>query len=148
MSVETDDKEKIKNHGLSSKIPWAFERYDFYTKEASKIARQLAFSEGVIFWAIYLIMTNKPRALIIAFYSALLLFFIFDLIQYLFGAYHFEAQAQMMKKIKKLNPDNQINYEIGDEIGKSIQKFFILKLLCLSISSLILIIMFTLFIVN
>lgn len=129
---------------LLNKIDFAHERYLFYSSESSKIARQLAFAEGAIFWALYFLMQSGPKALIVTFYSTLLLFFIFDLVQYVFGGYLFSNQAKVIKKLIKANTTTP-KYEIGDEVGKSINKFYISKLIFLCISSLLLIIMFVIF---
>ena len=134
--------------GILKKIDLAYERYSFYTIEVSKIARQVAFAEGAIFWALYFLMQSGPKPLIISFYSVLLLFFIFDLIQYVIGANSFEKEAEFMKKIIKSNNDKSLNYEIGDDVGKGIKKFYILKLVFIGISTLLLIFMFIYFIIN
>lgn len=133
------------NHPLLKKIDFAHKRYSFYSSEASKIARQIAFAEGAIFWALYFLMQNGTKALIIAFYSVLLLFFIFDLIQYVVGAFFFSYEAKVIKKLMKSNKQDP-SYEIGDFVGQSIKKYYVLKLIFLGVATLLLINMFIVFI--
>jgi Ca2+/Na+ antiporter len=130
-----------------SKVDKTLEVYYIFTAEASKIARQLAIMEGAIFWAIYFLISSiyQPRALMIAFYLILIIFFILDLTQYVYGASKYEAEVQRMKKINTLNPETPIKYEIGDEIGKNIKVFYILKLIFLGISTLLLMILCSVF---
>lgn len=130
-----------------SKIDKTLDVYYIFTAEASKIARQLAIMEGAIFWAIYFLIssTYQPKALMIAFYLILIIFFILDLTQYVYGASKYEAEVQRMKKINTLNPETPVKYEIGDEIGKNIKVFYILKLIFLGISTLLLMILCSVF---
>lgn len=139
-----------KTSNIPKNIRWSQGRYLFYTIESSKIGRQLAFSEGAIFWVLYISITSidlKPKNLLIAFYMALIIFFIFDLLQYLIGSVRFDNLAENLKKIHKQNSNKNLNYQIGDEIGKSTRAFFIIKFTFLLISTLLLMAMFVMFIV-
>lgn len=141
-----DNNQEKKNDPLDDSVVFAQERYKKYTSAASKISRQLAFAEGAIFWIIYLQMQNGSKWILVSFYFSLVLFFIFDILQYLYGANKFESEEDAIKKIQVLNKGNKdINYEIGDEIGNSIKKFFNTKLFMLGISTLFLIIIFASF---
>ncbi|AOW57836.1 TPA: hypothetical protein ACPYPK_001038 [Legionella pneumophila] len=141
------EQKQSKKDKLDAKISFAQDRYKFYTTEASKIARQVAFAEGAIFWALYILMQNGPKSLIITFYSILLLFFIFDLIQYVYGAIRFEYEEDAIKKVRASNKKIKgINYKIGDEIGNSIKTYYLIKLFFLCLATIILIIMFVTFI--
>ncbi|HAT2150152.1 TPA: hypothetical protein NHH79_001100 [Legionella pneumophila] len=130
-----------------SKVDKTLEVYYVFTAEASKIARQLVIMEGAIFWAIYFLISAiyQPKALMIAFYLTLIIFFILDLLQYVYGAAKYEAEVHRMKKINTLNPETPVKYEIGDEIGKNIKVFYILKLIFLGISTLLLMILCSVF---
>jgi len=88
---------------------------------------------------------NRPQILLVAFYSILITFFIFDLLQYLIGAFKFEKQAEILKSVKKQNSGKELSYNIGDETGKSLNIFYIAKFVFLAISTLLLITMFTIF---
>ncbi|OEH46219.1 hypothetical protein lpari_02557 [Legionella parisiensis] len=77
----------------------------------------------------------------------LLLFFIFDLIQYVAGAFLFNYEANVLKKLIKYNK-RAPKYEIGDQVGKHIRNYYILKLVFLCVSTLLLISMFIVFIIN
>ncbi|HAT1771127.1 TPA: hypothetical protein I8034_000464 [Legionella pneumophila] len=138
-----ENNQEKKNDPLDESIVFAQERFKRYTAEASKISRQLAFAEGAIFWIIYLLMQNGSKWILVSFYFSLVLFFILDLLQYLYGANKFESEEEAIKKIQVLNKGKKdINYEIGDEIGNNIKKFFNIKLIMLGISTLFLIILF------
>lgn len=130
-----------------SKVDKTLKVYYIFTAEASKIARQLAIMEGAIFWAIYFLISSiyQPKALMIAFYLTLIIFFILDLSQYVYGASKYEAEVHRMKKINTSNPETPVKYEIGDEIGKNIKVFYILKLIFLGISTLLLMILCSVF---
>lgn len=141
-----NDQEK-KNDPLDENIVFAQERFKKFTSEASKISRQLAFAEGAIFWIIYLLMENGSKWILLSFYSALVLFFICDLLQYVYAANKFESEEEAIKKIQILNKGkNNINYEIGDEIGNKIKRFFNIKLIILGISTLFLMVLFVSFV--
>lgn len=130
---------KKKPDPLDDKIVFSQGRFKKYTAEASKISRQLAFAEGAIFWMIYNLMHNSSKWILVVFYFSLLLFFVFDLLQYLYGANKFESEEEIIKKIQVSNKCiKNINYEIGDEIGNNIKKFFNIKLIILCISTLLL----------
>lgn len=139
--------DEIKDTKTVSKIDRTLKVYYILTAEASKIARQLAIMEGAVVWAIYFLISSiyQPKALMIAFYLILIIFFILDLLQYVYGASKYEAEVQRMKKINTLNPDTPIKYELGDEIGKNIKIFYILKLIFLGISTLLLLILCSVF---
>lgn len=137
-----------KTGNIKEKIEEKMGRYLFYSSEASKIARQLAFTQGAIFWIIYSNMDcNQPKLLLGIFYTVLILFFICDLIQYLHGAYKFEQLAMTLKNIKEKNK-LKLNYEDPDYFVQSIKMFFSIKFIFLSISFLLLIVMFTIFIIS
>lgn len=137
-----------KDGNINSSIKLSWDRYSSYTAEASKIGRQLAFSEGAIFWVLYIsihCINNRPKILLIVFYLILIAFFIFDLLQYLIGALKFEKKAEILKNVKKQNSDKELNYSIGDETGRSLNIFYITKFVFLAIATVLLIVMFTIF---
>lgn len=143
MSVEKDGGEARKKKGTDETLQSLWLRCDFFSGQASKIGRQLAFAEGVVFWSLYTQMDCKPKMLVVAFYLVLILYFIIDLLQYMYGAYKFEQKAILRKESKK---NDQKVPSVGDEIGKNIKMFFTIKLIVLIPSFFILIAMFTLYI--
>lgn len=143
MSVEKKGKEDIKKKEIDVILQRLWDRCDFFSSQASKIGRQLAFAEGVVFWSLYTLMDCKPKILIVSFYLVLILYFLVDLLQYMYGAYKFEQKALLRKEAKKSNTRMP---SVGDEIGKNIKMFFTIKLILLTPSFFILIALFTLYI--
>ncbi|MCE0722805.1 hypothetical protein [Legionella resiliens] len=132
--------DKIKSDNTSKRL-WS--RVDFYSTEASKIARQLAFTEGAIFWSLYFTMAVKPKGLVVLFYIGLILFFLVDLFQYLYGTIKFKQKILARNKAKK---DNLVVPSIGDKIGKNIFNIFIIKLILLIQPTITLILIFIVYI--
>ncbi|RUR17878.1 hypothetical protein ELY21_10285 [Legionella sp. km535] len=145
MNKKIKGKNKKHKSNIVSEMNFSYARYSFYTSESSKIARQVAFVEGAIFWTVYWLIECRPKFLLITFFSILIIFFIIDLVQYLYGAFLSNSDAQTIKKIHQQNPGKDINYNLGDETGKKIEKFFILKMIFLGISVVPLFVMFKLY---
>lgn len=145
----SNNAEKIENEKqtLSKKITNYWKSYDYFTEQASKIGRQLAFSEGAVFWLMYLNMSSNPPKLILSiFYSLLILYFVSDLLQYLYGAFKFKELAVTLRNVKNQNDSDQPDYSYPDDFVKPLNTFYVIKFLILTFSTILLIIMFSLFV--
>ena len=142
----SNEDEKINN--LSSSIKDYEGIYDFYSAEASKIARQLAFSIGAIVWLLYSSTNCQYKLLISATYITLVLFFISDLTQYLFGAFKFFWLIDTLSNVREQNLDPNLKYEYPFHFIKPLTTLNIIKFIFLGISSILLIIMFAIFLTH
>jgi hypothetical protein len=135
--VNVDDVSlSIKNYG---------KHIDFYSGEASKIARQLAFAIGAIVWLLYSETGYQYKPLVSINYISLLLFFIFDIIQYLFGAFKFSQLVYFLENIRKQNSVCSLQYKYSYDFIRSLHTFYIIKFIFIGISSITLIIFFSIF---
>jgi len=75
----------------------SYKRFLFYTGEASKIGRQLAFAEGAILW-FYHTNVDAYFSFILISFTFLLIYFILDLLQYFIGGINFESLACEQEK--------------------------------------------------
>lgn len=140
---------KVEKVNLSDKIDSYWEVYGEYSNKASNIGRQLAFSEGAVFWLMYLNMdTNPPKLILSIFYSVLIIYFISDLVQYLYCAFKFKEKAVTLRNVIKQNKGKKLEYQYPDEFIKPLNTFYIVKFLILSLSTILLIVMFVLFVNN
>lgn len=76
----------MSKHTTEDKIQKIWDRASIYSSEASKVARQLSFGEGAIFWFFF----HKEGALTNILATGLLflvLYFLFDISQYIIGAW-------------------------------------------------------------
>lgn len=143
MSSETNNTQDNENHYSDSKkeIGKYLKCARGYTGDASKIARQLAFGEGAIFW----IFVNQSdlKLLIITGLSFLVLYFIFDIIQYLTGAWQYKNLGRTLKHInKKEDPINPEIISVPPHLNSPISFCFVAKFLMLTLASFILFIAF------
>ena len=97
--------------GISASIKNYEEHIDFYSGEASKIARQLAFAIGAIVWFSTSETGYQYKPLVTISYIGLILFFIFDIIQYLFGAFKFSQLVYFLDNTRKQNPVESLQYK-------------------------------------
>lgn len=109
-----------------------------YSNELSKICRQLAFAEGALFWFSKQNLGSSTTFLIIGF-SILLMYFLFDALQYLSGLLKFQSQADQKYRDYKVNKIyDEDNYEIPYEFHLT-DLFFYIKLIMILLSSITLI---------
>lgn len=116
-----------------------WDRYSFYSSEVSKICRQLAFAEGAII-GYFGFLKEHVSVLMLLILILLLLYFIADIIQYIIGANEhkkvaYKYENELLQQNTALTPD-KINKD--DIVVKKIELFFILKLIFLSVSSVLL----------
>ncbi|HAW6248198.1 hypothetical protein SC699_15410 [Legionella pneumophila serogroup 1] len=147
--------DKQKNHsdntsivdvdGISASIKNYEEHIDFYSGEASKIARQLAFAIGAIVWLLYSETGYQYKPLVTISYIGLILFFIFDIIQYLFGAFKFSQLVYFLNNTRKQNPVGNLQYKYSYGFIRSLHTLYIIKFIFIGISSITLIIFFSIF---
>lgn len=115
------------------------------TKIVSSIARQLAFSEGAVFWLLHHEYGTGLEILLGIFFSSLILYMIFDFFQYVLIASRFEHLVNFLKSIKKQNETAKIEFIRSDSYTKSSDICYAIKIIFLIISSILLIIMFAFF---
>lgn len=109
-----------------------------YSNELSKICRQLAFAEGALFWFSKQNLGSSITFLIIGF-SILLMYFLFDALQYLAGLLKFQSQADQKYRDYKVNKIyDEDNYEIPYKFHLT-DLFFYIKLIMIFLSSITLI---------
>lgn len=131
--------------GISLSIKNYGEHIDFYSGEASKIARQLAFAIGAIVWLLYSETHYQYKPLITISYIGLILFFIFDIIQYLFGTFKFSQLVYFLENIRKQNSVGSLQYKYSYGFIRSLHTLYIIKFIFIGISSITLIIFFSIF---
>lgn len=68
------------------KIDKIWTRCSRYSSEASKVARQLAFGEGAVFWGFFHDEKNLSLAMAFGMFF-LVLYFVFDIAQYIIGSW-------------------------------------------------------------
>lgn len=143
--INNEDKSRdVSKSKAITAINSLYKQYTNFTGEASKIARQLAFIEGGVFWTLYLATKiNPPKILLMLFFGSLILFIIFDLAQYLYGSYLCISKSKQIKTEYILNKsfDSKLEYEIG----KKAENLFIIKLVFLLCSLVLLFFMFKIF---
>ena len=86
------------------KINKIWKRASLYSSLASQVARQLAFGEGAIFWFFFNNKGNLTIPLIVGL-SFLVLYFIFDIFQYLIGAW---VNKDLARVYEELNKDDSL----------------------------------------
>lgn len=117
--------------------------YQLYTDKLSTSCRQLAFSEGAIFWMFQ--QKYGLSNLIITGLFFLALFFIADTFQYRYGMLDYEKSGDELRKILNENTDRKdINYDNNSVINprRRLEKFLTHKFRILTVSSLILALLF------
>ncbi|HAT9492007.1 TPA: hypothetical protein JBD00_12475 [Legionella pneumophila subsp. pneumophila] len=118
--------------GISASIKNYEEHIDFYSGEASKIARQLAFAIGAIVWLLYSETGYQYKPLVTISYIGLILFFIFDIIQYLFGAFKFSQLVYFLDNTRKQNPVGGLQYKYSYGFIRSLHTLYIINLFLLA----------------
>lgn len=130
-----EDKKEIERH-----IMFLYREAESYSSRLSSILRQLAFVEGGLFW-FSKINFNTPNPILIIGFSFLVLYFVFDALQYFNGLIEYEKLGDKLYRDFKVHriyiPDN---YE--EEPPKSIGVLFYIKILIIFISSILLIFIF------
>jgi len=110
-----------------------------YSAEASKISRQLAFGEGAIFWMFFR-EPDKLSNLILIGLVFLVLYFVFDILQYFIGSFINKNLAVTYEENKEnLNPSD---IERPKSLNDPVYLFYYLKFVMLLVASLLLISMF------
>jgi hypothetical protein len=133
-TVEMNSKDKIEKI-LSGYNAEAAE----YTKILSSICRQLAFGEGTLF----LLLIKKPLWLVLLGLIALLFYFIFDAIQYLWGYIKYKNISKKLERDYRTEKnDDEYHYELNKEFNLSLDIIFYIKLVFIVLASLFLIIGF------
>lgn len=134
-SAEDNKKNIIKT------ITHCYKEVSDYSARLSSIFRQLAFSEGLLFWFAYEKL-SAPILLLIIGFTLLIIYFILDLVQYFFGLRHFENLATTFNRDYKNNILDLKNYEI--KLPSSLDLFFYFKMVIMCLASIILIFSFVL----
>jgi hypothetical protein len=80
---------------VRSQINREWKEYETYTDKVSTVCRQLAYAEGGILWIVFNINSNRCIFLVFLF---LILYFIFDVIQYYIGMRNYYKLAQEHQK--------------------------------------------------
>jgi hypothetical protein len=113
-----------------------------FSSDVSKVARQLAFGEGAIFW-LFFKEADKLTPIITIGLSLLVLYFISDLFQYIIAAWLNKNLASFYENLN--NKDSPIDPETIDRphgMNNPIYACYYIKLVMLSFASLILISLF------
>ena len=101
-----------------------------YTGILSSICRQLAFAEGGLFWFLKDKMHVCDRLIVIGF-LVLVLYFIFDAIQYLVGHIIFLRKSKEWEAdLKEKKIVDEKHYDIPSELLSPIEKLLYVKLGC------------------
>lgn len=134
---------------ISSSINRYNNNYVELSGTASGIARQLAFAEGAVFWILYSGTSSlSAKLLLCAFLLALLIYFVLDTVQYIYSAQKFAQLSETLTEVRKQNPRPSLSYEYPDYFAKASTTMYTLKFIFLLISSLLLVVMFAIFITN
>lgn len=148
MTTPQIDEDKKPDKLMSSAIAGYEQIYDFYSAEASKIARQLAFSIGAIVWLLYSSTKPHSKLLVSSTYISLVLFFISDLTHYLVGAFKFFWLIDTLHNVDEQNPTVVLRFQYDNNFIKSLNMLNVIKFIFLGISSILLIIMFSIFLAH
>ncbi len=116
-----------------------FQEYECYSRELSVICRQLAFAEGALFW--FSKQNLNASDILVSFgFGALIIYFIFDALQYFVGMRKNEQLSNQFYRDYKVNKNYDINnYEIPENHHLILNVFFYFKLIMISLSSALLI---------
>lgn len=110
-----------------------------YTVILSSVLRQIAFTEGSLFWFLKMQFQVGIISIILGF-SALLFFFICDAVQYYNGYSKYKKQAEIFERNMANNLANEADYQDPKGLNLSITLPFKIKLLFLSLATAALII--------
>ena len=105
-----------------------------YTLILSSILRQIAFTEGSLFWFLKIQFQVNILSIILGF-SALLLFFISDAVQYYNGYTKFKKQADIFENNMANKKVNESDYQDSQGLHLSITLPFKIKLIFLLIAT-------------
>ncbi|HVE44490.1 MAG TPA: hypothetical protein VNC84_05080 [Gammaproteobacteria bacterium] len=137
------DPKKDEIHNLNkNKLDACDKHYVVYSDKLSSACRQLAFSEGAVFWIFS--QTSYLSTPIAIGLLVLVLFFCVDMLQYYFGMFDYEYSASRIRKEMKRQEDEDDYKEIKeeDDPNKKLEKCFNWKLVFIGISSVLLIFVF------
>lgn len=125
-----------------AKLDYYDNHYVVYSDRLSSACRQLAFSEGAVFW---ILKTSALSLWIMTGLLALVLFFCVDIFQYYFGMKDYEnsaAETRAEMNRQEFEDDYQEIKNEGRNPNKRLERCFKYKLSFLGISSAFLIIVF------
>ncbi len=105
-----------------------------YTVILSSVLRQIAFTEGSLFWFLKMQFQVGIISIILGF-SALLLFFICDAVQYYNGYSKFKKQAEIFERNMANNLADEADYQDSKGVNLSITLPFKIKLIFLSLAT-------------
>jgi hypothetical protein len=112
-----------------------------YTVILSSILRQIAFTEGSLFWFLKIQFQVNIISIIIGF-TSLLLFFIFDAAQYYSGYTKFKKQAAIFEENRANKMVNESDYQDSQGLHLSTTLPFKVKLIFLLIATVALVVDF------
>lgn len=121
-------------------IEMYWNEFQAYTDKLSTVCRQLAFAEGGIFWIFF--QKNAPGFIVLGFFF-LILYFVFDVLQYYFGrneCLEFAEKAQEKYETNKNISFRDIKKPKNPH--KKIRKLLEIKLIFIAIASGILFLIF------
>lgn len=141
MSKNNTNKKDVdsKKEEIESFLNRYFQEYECYSKELSLICRQLAFAEGALFW--FSKQNLGASEFLVSFgFGVLIIYFIFDALQYFVGMRKNEQLSNQFYRDYKVNKNYDIdNYAIPENHHLILNVFFYMKLIMLSVSSVLLI---------
>lgn len=130
------------NRSVYDEIQKQFREYEVYTEKLSNCIRQLAFAEAAVFWVLSKNGSNLTDIIVFGFF-AIVLCFMFDVLQYLFGVCDYGDLAKKSEKKYKENKDIDISkIKKHPDVNKRSKLFFNLKIIMIFICSFFLIIQF------
>lgn len=134
---EAKNKEEIEK-----KIDEKYHESVEYTKIISTICRQLAFAEGAVLW----FLEDKFHisiSVMIGCFCALILYFTFDIIQYLIGHIKYSNKGKELEEKYHGQEDYNINnYKNTNDFNKPIEILLYIKLIFIALASFLLLIGF------
>jgi hypothetical protein len=131
-----------KKSKISKKVKSYWKEYETYTSKLSIVCRRLAFAEGAAFW---ILKPNNEKLPIIIVLGLLILvlYFISDTLQYLIGMLGYEELADEAREKLASNPSIKLSDINNSKVNKRIEFFLYLKLIFIFISSIVLIVAFS-----
>lgn len=123
---------------VKGKIKEFWDEYEENTKLLSNVTRQLAFAEGGVFWILK--GTNNELSIIeLLGFFALFLFFVFDVMQYYFAKRDYYKWSKSCEDMSDKNPNLKLtDIEKLPEVNENAKNFFNLKLISITIASILL----------
>ena len=127
---------------LEDYVNKCFQNSSDYSSILSSICRQIAFAEGALYWFLYSEF-NLSTNYIMAGYLFLLFYFFSDMAQYFLGYLVYKIKAKQNQIYLKNELKTEYLYEISEDDLYWVYKAMNLKLLFIVVSSLTLIIIFS-----